>query len=102
EDLAPSFEQPAENHVRHGDEWQRERIDLLRLGDLLGARRAEQAVWRPRAVEVGLLRDLGIAELVLVGRRDVDGAGGAGRLDDERHRRLCLLGALEVEPAAWL
>ena len=71
-------------------------------GDLLGAARAEQAVRRPGAVEVGLLRDLGVAELVLVARGDVDDAGSASRLHEARHGRPCLLRAGEVELAARL
>jgi len=57
---------------------------------------------RPRAVEVRFLRDLGIAELVLVTRGDVHDAGDAGRLHKPSHRRPRLLRPLEVELPAGL
>jgi hypothetical protein len=88
--------------VRHRHEWQRQWVELLRLRDLLGAASAEEAMRRPGAVEIRLLRDLGIAELVLVAGSDVHNAGRACRLDELSHRRSRLLSTGEVKPAAGL
>jgi hypothetical protein len=63
---------------------------------------AEQAMRRPRAVEVRLRRDLRVAELVLVARSDVDDACRARRFHQAGHRRPRLLRARKVELGAGL
>src|SRR5207244_3096158 len=93
QDLTPPLEQAPQDRRRNGHERQRQRIELLRLGDLLRTARAEKAMRRPGAVVVRLLGYLGIGELVLIGGSDMDNAGCAGGLDEPRHRRPRLLGA---------
>ena len=45
----------------------------------------------------GVVRDLGVGELVVVGRGDVDDPGRARSVDETLHRRNRLLGAGDVE-----
>jgi hypothetical protein len=75
------------------------RIFLLRLGRPHRAWGSSQAVRRPETHEIRLGRDLRVAQLVVVGARDVRDAGAPGGLDEPAHRGERLLGAGHVELA---
>ena len=97
EQLAAARDEAPDERRRIGDVRERERVDLLRLGDSPGARRPSQAVRRKRARGVGLVRDLGVGQLVVVGGGDVRDAARPRPADEPGHRRHDCLGSRHGE-----
>src|SRR5207248_2998012 len=79
-----------------------QRVTLLRLEDLLRAARTAQAMGRVRALPVRGIRDLGVGELVVVGRGDVHDAGAARGVYELFERREQLRRAGHVQLPARL